>query len=653
MEKQIWNSSVKEATAFTKQKNCRFAQRFGIDLDHTTNEEVELANAGQLRSAEGLDIPRTDGGSAWNLAQYFFLQANGAADTVQPSLWLNAKANLASGVFEVLPDKIYQVRGLDIANLSLVRSKTGWIVLDTTSSVEAARKGLELVEEALGEPVRDRIRAIIVSHSHGDHYGGLRGVVDQENVGHAEDGKIPIIVPEGFDAESVKESIYAGTAMSRRAKYQFGNDLEAGVTGRVSAGLGLGMTSGTISYIPPTDFIHEDGIRVIDGLEVEFQLTPGTEAPAEMNNYFPEYRAFWAAENCTATLHNLYPIRGAKLRDSANWWRFTEIALERYGKRADVVFQSHHWPRANTPENPNRVEKYLRNTAAIYKFIHDQTLLYANMGKTAKEIARELQLPDALEKNWYTRPYYGTVEINAREVYEFYLGFYNGNPNELNALTEYEEAKLLVDYAGSEERALERAAEDFHKGDYRRAAKGANAVVYVNPENKQARYLTADAFEQLAYQSESSIWRNAYLEGAYELRHGTVKRAVSLSKQADMLAGMNTQMLLDYLGIVTDGNRIEDEDTAFRLQILRNGTISEEFFVHVYHGTILYYAGETHETEHYVRLPEGALQHLICRDLDSVRPVIETNVIEVLERIEHAIVSLPQYSSFPLMGLKE
>ncbi|MCD8356964.1 MAG: MBL fold metallo-hydrolase [Clostridia bacterium] len=653
MSKQIWNSSVKAATDFTKQENRKFAERFGIDLDYTTNEEVELANASLLRSAEGLDIPRTDGGSAWNQAQYFFLKANGAADTVQPSLWLNAKANLASGVFEVLPDKIYQVRGLDIANLSLVRSKTGWIVLDTTSSVEAARKGLELVEEALGEPVRDRIRAVIVSHSHGDHYGGLRGVVDQENVGHAEDGKIPIIVPEGFDAASVKESIYAGTAMSRRAKYQFGNNLEAGITGRVSAGLGLGMTSGTISYIPPTDFIHEDGIRVIDGLEVEFQLTPGTEAPAEMNNYFPEYRAFWAAENCTATLHNLYPIRGAKLRDSANWWRFTEIARERYGKRADIVFQSHHWPRANTPENPNRVEKYLRNTAAIYKFIHDQTLLYANMGKTAKEIARELQLPDALEKNWYTRPYYGTVEINAREVYEFYLGFYNGNPNELNALTEYEEAKLLVDYAGSEECALELAAQDFSKGNYRRAAKGANAVVYVNPDNEQARYLTADAFEQLAYQAESSIWRNAYLEGAYELRHGTAKRTVSLSKQTDMLAGMNTQMLLDYLGIVTDGNQIEDEDTAFRLQILRDGTISEEFLVHVYHGTILYYEGETHETQNYVRLPEGALQRLICRELDAIRSVIETNVIDVLERIEHAVISLPDYSSFPLMGLKE
>lgn len=649
------NKDVKGASEYTLVHNREVARRFGLDSEHITNEEVALAQAGKVLDANELILSPIKGAAkpVWNMAQYAFLRTKAAADTVNPSLWLNAKACAEAGVFAVIPDKIYQVRGLDIANLTIVRSHTGWIVLDTTTSVQTAQKSLELLEEALHEPVKDRIRAVIISHSHSDHFGGIRGVVSPEQTGHIEEGKIPILVPAGFYEASVKENVFAGTAMSRRGKYQFGAELEAGPKGKVSVGLGIDMSFGVGSYLPPTDLIEEDQVRIIDGLEVEFQLTPGTEAPAEMNNYFPEYRAFWAAENCTATLHNLYPIRGAKLRDAANWWYFTEIALEKYGKRSDVVFQSHHWPHANTKENPHAVEDYLRNTAAVYKFIHDQTLLYANQGKTAKEIASILKLPEFLEKNWYTRPYYGSVEINAREVYEFYLGFYNGDPNNLNPLTEAEGAQLFVDYAGGAERVLELAEADFAKGEYRRAAKAAGNVVYTAPFNLQARYLAADAFEQLGYQAESSIWRNAYLMGAAELRNGTFHVGVNQeTKRKDILSGMNAKMLLDYLGIVTDGNALEEEDTALRLLVQTDDGAETEFLLHVYHGTVLYYEGSAKDTGNYARLTEEALRSLVTKNLSEALSAIDTNVPDILRKLESAVIDLSAYTEFPLMGLR-
>ena len=413
MSEYIYNTAAKEATAFTKQRNAAFAREFQIDLEDAYNSEVALARRGCLKKLDGFRLKDKTGNVVWDLQAYDFLKQQAVADTVHPSLWLNGKANIEAGVFEVLPGKIYQVRGIDVANLTFVRSKTGWIAIDVTTNIEAAAYGLRITEEVLGENIHDNIKAVIISHSHADHFGGIKGIVSPQQVGKAP-GQVRIYVPAGFDEETIKENVYAGTAMFHRSKYQFGGDLLAGPKGRVSTGLGLGTSSGTLSYITPTDFIAEDTTLTIDGLEVEFQLTPGTEAPAEMNNYFPEYRAFWAAENCTGTLHNLYPIRGAQLRDAANWWRFTAIALERYGKQADVVFQSHNWPHWNTPETPHSVEDFLRNNAAVYKYIHDRTLHLANQGRTAKEIAREVVLPEKLAKVWYTRPYYGSVEINAR-----------------------------------------------------------------------------------------------------------------------------------------------------------------------------------------------------------------------------------------------
>lgn len=659
MSTHLYNTAAKEATSFTKQHNAAFAKHFQIDLEHAYNSEVELARRGCLKKLDGFQLKDKTGNVVWNLEAYD-LKQQAVADTVHPSLWLNGKANIEAGVFEVLPGKIYQVRGIDVANLTFVRSKTGWIVIDVTTNIEAAAYGLQITEEVLGENIHDHIEAVIISHSHADHFGGIKGIVSPQQVGTAP-GQVRIYVPAGFDEETVKENVYAGTAMFHRSKYQFGSDLLAGAKGRVSTGLGLGTSSGTLSYIKPTDFISEDTTLEIDGLKVEFQLTLGTEAPAEMNNYFPEYRAFWAAENCTGTLHNLYPIRGAQLRDAANWWRFTAIALERYGKQAEVVFQSHNWPHWNTPET---VEDFLRNNAAVYKYIHDRTLHLANQGRTAKEIAREVLLPESLEKVWYTRPYYGSIEINARAVFCKYLGFYNGNPTELNALTETEEAKLFVDYVGSVEQVLQLAEQDYAAGNYRRAAKAASYAVFAEPTNQKARLLNADALEQLAYQSESGIWRNAYLNGAFELRNGTSKtlRRLEQDGKTDLIQNMTPRMVLDYLGIVTDGEKLADADFRFRLQLVKNPDekatvwhtgepfqVQAEFVVHVYHGTILYYEGHTEESLPWIRIAETAFPAITAKNLQILLPFVETEHPEYLQQIHDAVVDLNQHSSFALI----
>ena len=658
----IRNAEIKPATEITINKNRKLAEKLGIAGANTTNSELELAYKDCILPLVDYKVVSDDGRVIYDNSEYSFFNQKTAADTVNPSLWINGKSNYAAGVFEVLKDKIYQVRGLDCANFTVVRSKTGWIVLDTTTYREVAADCLKLLEKALGEPVKEKIRAIIISHSHADHFGGLAGTVDEEKVGKISEGKIPIIVPAGFDEETVKENVFAGFAMAVRARYQFGGGILPGPTGKVSVGLGVPGGRGTLSYIRPTDFITEDTVLNIDGLDVEFQLTPGTEAPAEMNNYFPEYRAFWAAENCSGTLHNVYPIRGAQLRDASAWWRFTEIALEKYGVNSDVVFQAHNHPHKNTPENPTAVLDYLRNNAAIYKIIHDNTLLYANIGKTAKQAAKLVKIPEKLQKAWYIRPYYGSVEINSRAVFTKYLGFWNGDPNEINPLTEKEEAELFLRYAGSKERVLELAEEDFKNGRYEEAAKAAGYLVFADPENLEARYLQADAFEQLGYSSESSVWRNAYLSGAYDLRNKVdlEQKKNGLAKGA-VVEKLTPRMLLDYLGIVTDSRKIADEDRKFRLVVVDPLIAGEtdykgnkvkkvtEFSVHIYAGTILYYEGYTDENLTKVTVPEKKLPLLVYTGSDAIFEAAETDDPAVLKIIRNALINITEKSNFPMI----
>lgn len=649
MCKYCYNREQKNPTSYTIAANQAFAAKLGLDQAHCTNEEYELAKKNCIYPASHLQIKAEDGHVVWDLEAFSFFEQDEAPATVNPSLWMNGKSNYCAGVFEVVKGAIYQVRGFDIANLTIIRSKNGWIVQDVMTAVEASRAALELLEEALQEEVIGKIKAVIISHSHADHFGGVKGVVTPEQVGKAEDGKIPIYVPAGFDIECVKENVFAGPAMGRRGNYQFGSNLTPGPKGLVSTGLGIASAKGTMSFITPTDYIDENKTVVIDGITVEFQLTPGTEAPSEMNNYFVDYKALWLAENCCGTLHNLYPIRGAQLRDSSAWTDYILEAMVKYADKSQVIFQSHNWPHYNTKENPHVIREYLLNNAAMYKHTHDQTLLYANKGYTAKEIARKIQIPDGLKQNWYARPYYGSLQINARAVYTKYLGFYNGNPNDIDPLTEVESAKAFVEYAGSEEAVLEKAEKDFSKGDYRKTAYAAGNVVLVNPSNEKARLLCADAFEQLGYVSESSIWRNAYLQGALELRFGVKKNAFALSKGSDLHQCMSVDLMLKYLGILLDNEKAEQEEFSIRLNIQEEGKEAVSYVATVHSGVLLTYTEEDTDIKEYATFTKDCLFALLAKKLDLVKDKIETNSYETLKKLEGYLVDIGEYKSFPLI----
>ncbi|MCR5587574.1 MAG: MBL fold metallo-hydrolase [Lachnospiraceae bacterium] len=657
------NSEVKEASDYTIDKNKKIAEELGLDIDNNFTDELEIAADKLILSADGLKIKKLNSDElAWDVDNYSFFKSKATPYTINPSLWINGKGNSYAGVFEVIKDKIYQVRGLDIANLTIIRGKSGWIVQDVMTNVEVSSKAIDLLEEALKENIRDNIKAIIISHSHSDHYGGIKGVVKEEQVGHDVETQVQIYVPVGFDAECVKETLFAGTAMGRRAEYQFGGAVKPGIKGKVSVGIGVDISNGTGSFITPTNYISENGIVEIDGLKVDFQLTPGTEAPAEMNNYFVDYKAFWVAENCTGTLHNLYPIRGAQLRDSSAWASFILEAMDKYADKSDVIFQSHNWPHFNTKEHPDTIRNYLLNNASLYKYIHDQTLLYANEGFTAKEIAKKIRIPENIKKDYYLRPYYGSLPINARAVYTKYLGFFNGNPNEIDPLTEVEEAKTFVEYVGSEEEVLTKASKDYEAGEYNRAAYAAGKVVLANPKNQQARFLTADAFEQLGYVSESSVWRNAYLQGAFELRAGVRTPGDRKAESgSDLAKCMSAELLLKYIGILYDSDKSKAKDFELRLKIHENtyGNESENNFVlKLYGGVVLSYpydekVDDKSSIEAYAELNKEALFALLNKKLSLVKDKIKTNKFEYLERLEEGLIDVKEHSRFKLVESNE
>ena len=677
----VFNDEVKPASPFTLAHARAKAERLGIGSNPAWDLELEQARRGKLLA---LDDPRAQAVlSRVNPGSAAHSKATraAAAGTIDPSLRQSRASYAEAGVFEVVPGSIYQVRGVDLANLTIVRGETGWIVLDATSYVETARAAIALLEEALDEPVRDRVRAVIISHSHMDHFGGIAGVVDAAQVGPAGEGKVSIFAPKGFSDAAVTENLLAGPAMGRRATYQFGNVLAADAKAGTFASTDQPLGKGAASFILPTEEIQRDGSRVIDGIEVAFQLTLGTEAPANMSNYFPAYRALWVADNSVNTMHNLYTMRGARIRDTDAWWRTTVAALERFGRRADVVLQGHSWPHFNTPEHPHLVEDVLRGTAAVYKYTLDHTLLLANEGRTAREIAREIELPRRLDDQWFTRPYYGTLSMNARAVYNYYLGFYNGNPVELEPLDEVEEARLFVRYAGGVDRVVEQAAADLERGAYREAATAAERAVYAEPGNRRAREVAADAFEQLGYQAESAIFRNAYLAGALELRgeaHADARPSSGADGQQEqqaraqggIVAALTPSKLLDYLGVVADGDAFAEADRRFRLVVEGGGATGSgaaadadagagaadaaAFTVHVFAGTILTYEGETDEELPTARLPIDGLRALASPDADARERALagargDEDAVEALRVIADAVVDLRPYAAFSLI----
>lgn len=580
-----FSSDKKKPTKHTIEENHKLAKQLGIDEKYCENEELILSKSHCLKSLPKLELKDETGKVIWKHETYDFVDSEEIPKSVNPSLWLNCRSLYECGIFSVVGKDIVQVRGFDIANITFVRTKTGWIVLDAGSTVEGSKAALQETEQALGEVIRGKIKAVIISHSHGDHFGGIAGVVTKEEVGTAAEGKIPIYVAKGFDEATRDEYVYIGSAMNRRSQYQVGDTLDIASEGKVSVGCGLDMVLGKTSYIQPTDYILEDCTKVIDGITVDFQLANETEAVANMLNYFHEYKALWVADNCIGTLHNLYTIRGAKVRDARLWVKSLYDAYYRYKDKAEVVFQGHACPHWNTLEQPDAVGRVLLNHAAVYQYTHDQTLGRMAKGETANEIARELPFPEQLTKQWYLRPYYGTYENNIRAIYHKYLGYYDGNPIHLNPLTLVKEAEKFIEYVGSAEKVLEKALKDYKNGEYQYAAFAANAVVFANPENVEARYLCADALEQLGYQSESAIFRNAYLLGAKELRDTTKKKGYAKGRYSAVLQGMESEQLLDYLGMVFDGASAWELQGEFYLSFSDENNAT--YYVQLYAGTIL------------------------------------------------------------------
>ena len=579
------NAEKKPATAVTEQKNAEIYQL----LDFSDEQEAEFAARGLIAAPETLTIKAENGVTIWTQDAYNFVrEAETAPASANPSLWRNTQQNAVYGLFKVTDD-IYQVRGYDISNVTFIRSEHGWIVMDCASSRYTAAEALKLFRSEMGD---DPIVAIVVSHAHIDHYGGIEGLI---SAGDAADpalpleeqiasGKTAIIVPQGFVDAVMKENVFVGTAMKRRATYQYGSFLQYGEQGRLSVGIGLTAVQGGVGYIAPTFEITDALCEMeIDGVTAVFQLTPGTESPAEMNTYFPEMKALWMAENCTGTMHNLYTLRGAEVRDANGWARYITEAQTLFPD-AEVVFQAHNWPHWGK----DVVNEYLTNTAAVYKFMHDQTLLYINEGYTADEIAEMIRLPEALEKVWYTRQYYGTLKHNVKAVYQKYMGWYDANPIHLDELEPTEYAKKLVEYLGDTDKVLEMARADYEKGEYQWVTQIANALVFADPANMEARYLCADALEQLGYQAESGAWRNAYLVAAYELRSGTdaypQTNRIGVGTTAQ---GMDAQTMLDYMGIMLDAEKLAGKSFTVSLKL----SDSDDYLLKVHHGVLLYYKG--------------------------------------------------------------
>ncbi len=610
------NAETKAATEHTVEVNSAV---YSV-LDFNNKTEYEFATKGLIDAPEELELKDDDGKVIWSQKAYSFVDNySECPDTVNPSLWENTKNNHAYGLFEVC-ENIYQVRGYDMANLTLIKGDTGWIIFDPLMSVECTQAAMQLVEKNLGKlPVK----AVIISHPHVDHYGGIKGVISEEQAADSTlsleeqlaSGLIPIIVPEGFVEHAVSENIYAGKGMGRRASYQYGVFLEESETGRVAMGIGMGQSTGMVTFITPTYEIRSTGeTYTVDGVTMEFQMTPGTEAPAEMNIWLPEMKALWVAENCTATLHNLYTLRGAQVRDGNAWAKYITEAIALYGNDVQVSFQSHNWPHWGN----ELINNYLADTAAVYKFINDQTLTYINQGYTSDEISNMIELPDELAKNWYTRQYYGTVAHNSKAVYQKYMGWYDANPVNLNPLEPTESAKKWVEYLGDTDEVLRKAKEDFDKGEYQWVAEVTNVLVYADPENTAARLLCADALEQLGYQAESGTWRNAYLSAALELRNGNAaEKGKNAKTDGSVLKNMTAEMIFDYIGILLDKDAISNEN--FKMNIVIADT-QEKILLHFNNGALLQYANvNSDEADLTVTCPRKALALFVQKDMGKIK----------------------------------
>jgi alkyl sulfatase BDS1-like metallo-beta-lactamase superfamily hydrolase len=528
-------------------------------LPFTDRTDFDDADRGFIAALEPCVVTAADGRVVWDNDAYAFLDAD-APTSVHPSLWRQSQLAAKQGLYEVVQG-IYQVRGLDLSNITFIESDTGVIVIDPLVCTETAAAALGLYRAHRGDRA---VVAVIYTHSHVDHFGGVLGVTNQADV---DAGRVSIIAPEHFTEHAVQENVYAGTAMARRASYMYGTVLRRGVRGQVGCGLGQAPSTGEVALIVPTVDIRATGeTHTVDGVEIEFQMAPGTEAPAEMHFYFPKFRALCMAENATHNLHNLLTLRGALVRDPHGWAGYLTEAIDAFADRADVVFASHHWPTWGR----ERIVEFLSLQRDLYAYLHDQTLRLLNQGHTGIEIAETFAMPPALEKAWHAHGYYGSVSHNVKAVYQRYMGWFDGNPGRLWQHPPSAAGPRYVEAMGGIDNVVELAHKAFDGGDFRWAATLLDHAIFADEHHTAARDLYADTLEQLAYGAENAVWRNFFLSGATELREGNFGTPTQ-STSPTVLAQLTPEQMFDALAINVDGPRAWDLDVAVDVTLLDTG----------------------------------------------------------------------------------
>ena len=547
----------RDAQPATRAANAAVLERlpFEDDADFADIDRGFIAPLAErtLRNANGMAL--------WDLCAYDFLKNETAPPTVNPSLWRMARLNMGSGLFEVAAG-VYQVRGQDLANMTVMEGDTGVIIVDPLTTTEVARAALALYREHRGHRP---VVAVVYTHSHVDHYGGVRGVVSTEDV---RDRGVMVIAPDGFLEAVGGENVLAGNAMTRRAQFQFGGLLPPGERGQVDAGLGKTTARGAVGLIAPTLTIREPvETHVIDGIEIAFHLAPETEAPAEMHLFMPAAGVLNMAENATRHLHNVCPLRGSVVRDPRLWSHYLQDAIERFGPGMRVLIGQHHWPTWGR----EKIVEFLGKQRDLYKHIHDQTVRLMNLGYVPAEIAQALDLPPELAREWSVRGYYGTISHNSKAIYQRYLSWYDGNPANLNPLPPRAGGAKYVQYMGGADAMIAKAREDFERGEYRWVAQVMNHLVFAQPDNREARELEADALEQLGYQAESSTWRNAYLYGAQELRNGVAKLPPRPILPPDLLSAIPTDILFDFISVRLNPQRTLGREFLLNWQFTDSG----------------------------------------------------------------------------------
>lgn len=579
----IWTLSstaanAQEASASAATKAHQDAVLAALPVDA---EDEFFATRGFIAAYPDPTIKNDKGEIIWDFGAYDFVTGSAPA-TANPSLWRHMRFLAKHGLFRV-HERIYQVRGFDVSNMSIIVGKTGFIIVDPLTSVETAHAGLSLARAHLGDKP---VVAVIYTHSHADHFAGVKGVVSADDVAK---GKVRILAPEGFLEHSVSENVIAGPAMGRRAGFQFGSRLTPGAEGALGSGIGVAVSPGTRSLIAPTETIKTTGaVRTIDGVRFEFQMTPETEAPAEMNFYLPEFGALCLAENANASMHNVLTPRGALVRDSKRWADYLTETLRLYGGKSEIMFVSHAWPRFGAA----RVDDFIASHRDAYKYLHDQTVRLMNKGRTGAEIADEIELPKALSNRWFNRGYYGTMRHNSRAVYQRYMGWYDGNPAHLNQLPEEKSAPRYIEAMGGAKKVKKAARRAFEAGDYRWAAELLDLAVFANEKDEEARRLLADAHEQMAFQAESAIWRNMYLSAAKELREGAAE-GIAISQSSDFISATPTAMIFDLLAVRLAAEKAPADELRINFVFADRG---EKFAVTVRNGVLVHEKDVAHKT---------------------------------------------------------